>query len=737
MIRVGRIALAAGAALPLLGATPAPIDRHALVERHAIVQSRIDRHAPVMLGNGSLGFTADITGLQTFPEQYAPQSPLLTMAQWAWHSSPNPKGYTEADGLVQVPVPGRGTQPYAYMRDLSEAKSRPALAWLRENPHRISLGRVSLAITGRDGAPARFDQIHGTEQRLDLWTGALTSRFTFEGAPVTVETRVDAARDVVLVSVRSGLVAAGRLAVDVRYPGVSPTINPDPSDWSQSGSHRTAVASQAADAVRLRRTVDATRYQASLQAPGGRVSVLGQHRYRASAPGRTELRVLAGFEQVERPLPRADYRAAVAGVSEHWRLYWSTGGAIDFSGSTDPRAAELERRVVLSQYLAAINQAGDVPPQEEGLFSNSWNGKFHLEMHAWHEAHFAQWGRPGQLERSMGWYLAHLPQAEAEARLHRVDGAWWPKMSGPEGRNSPSPINPFIMWQQPHPIYLAEMLYRAHPDRGTLARYARLVDRTAALLASWPRGENGRFVLGPPIIPVQENHPALSTVNPAFELAYFRWALGVAQQWRERQGLRREASWDRVMAGLAPLPMRDGLYLPVESAPDFWSTTMSAVCDRKAIAPPCLNRDHPSFLMAYGLIADPRVDRAAMSRTLDAVRRHWDIRQTWGWDFPMMAMTAARLGRPDDAVAWLFEPAGNNQWGTTGMTPRVDVEVTGPADRQGLGTRRLADTYFPSNGALLLAVGMMAAGWDGSTGHAPGFPKQGWTVRAEGVRPLP
>ena len=39
-----------------------------------------------------------------------------------------------------------------------------------------------------------------------------------------------------------------------------------------------------------------------------------------------------------------------------------------------------------------------------------------------------------------------------------VKGAWWPKMVGPEGRESPSTVNPFIMWQQPHPIYLAETL---------------------------------------------------------------------------------------------------------------------------------------------------------------------------------------------------------------------------------------------------------------------------------------
>jgi hypothetical protein len=40
--------------------------------------------------------------------------------------------------------------------------------------------------------------------------------------------------------------------------------------------------------------------------------------------------------------------------------------------------------------------------------------------------------------------------------------------------------------------------------------------------------------------------------------------------------------------------------------------------------------------------------------------------------------------------------------------------------------------YFPSNGALLTAVAMMAAGWDGSVGEAPGFPKNGnWVIRYE------
>jgi hypothetical protein len=86
------------------------------------------------------------------------------------------------------------------------------------------------------------------------------------------------------------------------------------------------------------------------------------------------------------------------------------------------------------------------------------------------------------------------------------------------------------------------------------------------------------------------------------------------------------------------------------------------------------------------------------------------------------------------------------------MTPRVHLDehandlvpVSGGAggvamsvNPDGAGYRRAAETYFPSNGSLLMAVGLMAAGWDGSTGHAPGFPNEGWTVRVEGLTPAP
>jgi hypothetical protein len=399
----------------------------------------------------------------------------------------------------------------------------------------------------------------------------------------------------------------------------------------------------------------------------------------------------------------------------------------------------LERRIVLSQYLMAGNAAGNLPPQEEGLFSNSWNGKFHLEMHAWHEGHFAAWGHPELLERSMPWYLGHLAEAETRARAHGLQGAWWPKMVGPEGRESPSTITPFIMWQQPTPIYLAELIYRAKPTRTTLAQYRDLVFETANLLASFAHFERarGEYVLGPPLVPAQEVFPPLSTFNPAFELEYFRFGLATAQKWRQRLGLPRDAHWDEVLQKLAPLPQRDGLYLATESFPQLWEQARSPECSAGRTAPQCWNRDHPSFLGALGLLPGEDVDREIMRKTLHEVETYWDLRQTWGWDFPLLAMTATRLHQPEKAIDLLLYDAPNNQFGRAGMTPRMHLDVDRTA-ADAASFQRDAETYFPSNGSLLLAVALMGAGWDGDKTPAPGFPKDGhWRVKVEGIQPLP
>jgi hypothetical protein len=98
----------------------------------------------------------------------------------------------------------------------------------------------------------------------------------------------------------------------------------------------------------------------------------------------------------------------------------------------------------------------------------------------------------------------------------------------------------------------------------------------------------------------------------------------------------------------------------------------------------------------------------------------------------MMAMTATRLDEPQMAIGFLLTDAQNFQFGTSGMTPRMNIGA------DGAGHQRAAETYFPSNGALLLAVGLMVAGGQSVHELNPGFPPDGqWIVHSEGIIPLP
>jgi hypothetical protein len=193
------------------------IDRRALVTRHDVIFERIDPTSPLMVGNGNFAFTADITGLQTFPGQYAPAAPLLTEAQWAWHSFPNPRQYRYRDSLVPVEVRGR-TERYPWVPDLSQAAARPAIRWLRENPHRFSLARVSLYLSTGHGGRASFADLSAIHQTLDLWNGALISGFNFDDERVRVETRVHPDLDMLIVTLASRALAKGRLGVELALP---------------------------------------------------------------------------------------------------------------------------------------------------------------------------------------------------------------------------------------------------------------------------------------------------------------------------------------------------------------------------------------------------------------------------------------------------------------------------------------------------------------------------------------
>lgn len=676
------------------------IDRQDLVRRHSPIIRRLDPLSPLSVGNGEFAFTADVTGLQTFPEEYDRAMPLCTMSQWGWHTAPQPEELrAQQFRLTMFEVHGRKVG-YAV-----DAEGQAELyKWLRENPHRLHLGRIGLKLMKPDGSVARAEELTDIEQRLDLWTGLLTSRFRLSGRLVSLTTAVHPAIDLIAVSIESELIARGLLGVRFAFPYGSPAMQA--ADWSQPDRHESKATHLGQNRVDIHRTLDGDEYFVAIGwEDDASFAAAGEHRFLLTpSPRGTSLKFVTAFSRSSiSTTPDAD--STFSQSTKHWGRFWQGGAAVEFADSRDRRAPELERRVVLSQYLTAIQCAGSKPPQETGLTVNSWYGKFHLEMHWWHAAHFALWNRTHLLERSLGWYREVLPRARELAAAQGYAGARWPKMTGPEGRDSPSPIGPLLIWQQPHPIVYAELCYQQHRDRATLARYRNIVFESAEFMSSFAVWDDktSRYLLGPPVIPAQENHPARETWNPTFELAYWAYGLRIAQRWRERLGLKRSPGWDAVLGKLSPLPKSNGVYLAHENCPQTYSGR---------------NYDHPSMLAAYGVLTGDGVDRRTMRETLKLVMRSWQWERTWGWDYPLTAMTAARLNEPELAVNALMMETEKNRYLPNGHNwQRSDLPC-----------------YLPGNGGLLYAVAMMSAGWRSAPlGPSPGFPADGyWVVRCEG-----
>jgi hypothetical protein len=679
------------------------IDRKALVSRHSPSIRELDPLAPLSVGNGEFAFTADITGLQTFPTEYENRMPLCTMSQWGWHATPLPVGLDPTGfRYSQYDTHGRSVGYHTSSEGQTQLYN-----WLRENPHRLHLGRIGLRLTTQGQGEAHPSDLSEIDQRLDLWTGILTSRFTFEGRPVVVRTAVHPTLDLLAVTIESRLIAEEKLAVRFAFPYGSPQM--PGAEWKQPGRHESKQIRRASGRVEIRRKMDADEYAVAVAWTGkASFDSAGPHAFLlqpSSQSERAQFIVAFAPRPLNPSLPGAV--ATFAASAEHWQRFWTEGAAIEFADSRDARAPELERRVVLSQYLTAIQCAGSQPPQETGLTVNSWYGKFHLEMHWWHAAHFALWSRLSLLEKSLRWYDTILPVARDLAKSQGYAGARWPKMVGPEGRDSPSPVGPLLVWQQPHPIFYAELCYQTHRDRATLERYAPVVFESAEFMAAYAFFDPAkrRYVLGPPLIPAQENHPARETWNPTFELAYWSYGLKIAQRWRQRLGLGRNSHWNHVIAHLSSLPAQDGVYLAHENCPQTYTER---------------NYDHPSMLGALGLLPGDGVDRETMRRTLRKVMKEWQWERTWGWDYPLAAMTAARLGETQVAVDALLMPAAKNRYLPNGHNWQRDN----------------LPCYLPGNGGLLYAVALMAGGWLGSKqAHAPGFPADGsWSVRSEGLK---
>jgi hypothetical protein len=158
------------------------------------------------------------------------------------------------------------------------------------------------------------------------------------------------------------------------------------------------------------------------------------------------------------------------------------------------------------------------------------------------------------------------------------------------------------------------------------------------------------------------------------------------------------------------LPIKNGKYLFTESATNSYTNTE-------------YRTDHTSVLASYGVLPlTTMVDTTIMKNTFNWIWKNWNWNKTWGWDFPMTAMTATRLDMPEKAIEALLMNIQTNTYLLNGHNYQ---------------SQRLT-VYLPGNGGLLTAIAMMCGGYDGHKKINPGIPENGkWRVRSEGLHLLP
>jgi len=690
------------------------IDRQALVTRHNIRWGWEER-GQIAMGNGEFCFNVDGTGLQTFGGN--------TMAHWGWHSFPLPAGVTRE----QIPVTGsfiHAKKGERYIGKDTIPKGKEAIGnWMYNNPHITNLGR--LRFVRADGGSLTVEDITSNGSRnLDLWTGTHSSRFVVSGdwinngewvnpaemggsgQQVTVTTYVHPDKDQVSVRVESPLIARGIIKVEIAFP--YPTLNNEETwvgDFKRTKNNLTTLTQISNSRSDFKRQVDDFTYHVALSyTPGAKITAStydGGPVWYLECKGLSTLEFSTTYSSTPIGADIPDFSATKEANAVHWKNFWTNGGAIDLSQSSDPRWFELERRIVLSQWLTAVQAAGSWPSSESGLMNiDPWRGQFHFEIIFFHQAHFGLWNRWDLTDQAVQAYQRFIPTARARAEQFGMKGLEWPKSASPSGRSAPWEGNQSLLWKQPQPLHFAEIDYKIHPNKETLDKWAEVVDGTVEYMVDFltPDPKTGIYHIQ---LNMGRGEWGSSTDNPQV-LAFWHWGIEQGQIWRERMGKKRNPDWDKVLSHLAVFPVKDSIYVNENGQPMRLGGILGLMPPSKAVT------------LETAIRTQARIKESLIGRPFGGGGGGA------GWGAGMSAVGLAKMGDPKGAVESLLGGLG------------TAYEMNGV-------NRGLGGSYLPTNGALLYAVAVMAAGWEGAPErNAPGFPDDGtWVVKWEGLVKAP
>lgn len=610
-----------------------------IVEQFNIHYKGLEMNEPLSVGNGNLAVTVDGLGTQTFYQEYQ-QIPLVSMSHTCWITNPN---------IPQIEAKCYQAHGHKVRYFTDSTNQEEDYKALRSYPYQFHFFLYQLFY--KDHLLEAKD-VKDVDQELNIYDGILTSTFSFQERKIQTICKVDEKKQVFRFEIKH----AKNLHIRIYFPKSSSSRNAslfplcDTFEWN-AGKIIRHTENESFLAF-LHTNTKITKQQEYLD-----LEINDAHAY---------FEISIGTE--DQYLEQASFFADVK-----TRLFDPV-----FDGLEEEQCQELNRRLILSIYLLKVNSSGKYPASETGLTLNSWNSKFHLEMHPWHSLWMAKYGLEERLKGQLEYYLTIVKQAQERAEYQGYQGARLPKMTSPEGEDSPSNIGPLLLWQQPHLFLMLDAIYQVEQNKEFIKKYYPLLLELIVFLESFVYlGEDGFYHLDQPIIPAQECFDPILTKDPIFEVEYVRYAFQKIIEFSRILNIKPKEHWQEIIDHLVLPAQNECYYLACHDAQG------KETYDRFAF-------DHPLVLMPYSLLMSDRIDPEKMKKTYDQVLKTYDLEKLWGWDFPMMAMTAIHLGLKKEALEMLLCNTSKNQYLKNGHNPQ--------------GSRKDLPIYLPGNGAFLLAA---------------------------------
>lgn len=353
--------------------TAQSIDRKPIVERNNPHTETVDTLASLTVGNGRFAMTVDATGMQSFPEYYRGGIPLGTFSEWGWHSMPNPEGYRATDALEERDF-GRGHKELYAVQPKAPGRQHDAAEWLRANPQRMHLGCIGFDIP-------RPELVGNVSQRLDMWTGKLTSDFDCQGHRYHVETVCHPRRDLIAVRIASSTIpntpsAASPMALRLRIPYPTGGHSDDACNWN-ADKKRFITIRKVADTVasdRLRIAVDSSDYFIDLryvaENQGKRRITIDNTAKECRIPMAETGELICEFAPEEKALGgigNMDFDDVAEASAAFWKDYWTRGGIVDLSATDDARP--VSRAPHRPEHLPPCRQRpSEFPTRRDGTY---------------------------------------------------------------------------------------------------------------------------------------------------------------------------------------------------------------------------------------------------------------------------------------------------------------------------------------------------------------------------------